>query len=454
MDQQTMFEFKQGIDNLINALHQNPNQFASNLYLEETTGPFWNRQSQITSPYLKTNNDTLCCLAGISSSPVKPKLCEISKVTPLTHQGKESDTYLVESGRRSQPQRYILKVYNLDHFEVFFSDAPRIPPIWSTQCFYPDVTNLSYLGTDTFTNEFLIGFILQDLYFQPPSNFSRLDGVITFLNATVCNTDKKKGVIFMEYANLGDIIDLVQDPLNSEFRNTQDFRDQVGNPIQLKSLKSSVIVDIFKQIVANLDFLHSELEFNHGDLKANNILVQSKTSQGNYQGLTWNSNFTVKLADFAKSSLTIVDDNMKKVRLFNHSKYADTYLRLFPFTPSLGNQFNEPYYIIDATTNLSALTHIRHAGVPIYFSWDSYTINISLLLIPEVFYPVMSDNRLRSVLFDNLWFPDEYSEIWNRLHTAVQQRKSNSYNIILDILRGLKLKCRANSILLEGLKAF
>jgi hypothetical protein len=145
---------------------------------------------------------------------------------------------------------------------------------------------------------------------------------------------------------------------------------------------------------------------------------------------------------------------MKKVRLFNHSKYADTYLRLFPFTPSLGNQFNEPYYIIDATTNLSALTHIRHAGVPIYFSWDSYTINISLLLIPEVFYPVMSDNRLRSVLFDNLWFPDEYSEIWNRLHTAVQQRKSNSYNIILDILRGLKLKCRANSILLEGLKAF
>ena len=256
----------------------------------------------------------------------------------------------------------------------------------------------------------------------------------------------------IEYADLGDIENLVRNPLSGEFREAQEFTNQTGNIIKLNALKPAVIIDIFKQLIANLEFLHQQVEFNHGDLKANNILIQSTSSRGSYKGLTWNSNFTLKIADFGKSSLTIVDDSGQRVRLFNYSSSSETYLSVFPFYPAIDVQFSEPYYLIDTNTNLSTLARLRHMGIPYYFSFDSYTFVISMLLIPEIFFPVMSNKTLRQVIWDNLWFQDDYSLAWNRVYTAIQQGKANSYSVILDILNGLKLKCQANNILLEGLK--
>lgn len=484
MDQLTLTELDKGRDIVINNLRQNIQIFAATLYSERTTGPFWNRKLETSSPFLQTNNPNICCLietGNRSSTEVKPGICLVSTTQPLSHQGKESETRLVTSGNKRQPQYFVLKIYNLDSLDIRFFDKPRIPALWSTQCLYPQVADLKYLGSDNFTNEYLIGFILRDLYLRPqglppqlPSQqiqaqqpqlrgiqrfdgvnpgSNRLNGVIDFISATICNSGtSKKGVILLEYADLGDVISLVRNPLNSEFRNVQTFTDQAGNPVQLNSLQPKVIVDIYKQIVANLDFLHQEVEFNHGDLKANNILVKSSPSRGNYKGLSWDSTFTVKMADFAKSSLTITDNSKRRIRLFNYSSYAERYQSIFPFVPSIDSQFGEPYYVMDANTNASGLAWIRHLGIPFYFSWDTYTFAISMLLIPEVFYPVMTNEKLRAVLFDSLWFADEYSTVWTRLYNAVQAQKPNSYSITLDILRGLKLKCRANNILLEGLK--
>lgn len=449
MAQQTSNPLDKGRNQVVNELHQNPGNFASTLYSERTTGPFWKRQLETSSPFFETNNSALCCLIE--------NTCSSSEAKPLSHQGKESETRLVTSGPTNQRRYHVLKIYNLDSLNIRFFDTPRIPPLWSPKCFYPDVADLLYLGSDNFTNEYLIGFILKDLYFRAQSTNTRLNGIIDFISVTVCNSgNSKKSVILMEYANLGDIINLVRNPLNSEFRDVQIFTDQANNPVELDSLKPKIIVDICKQVIANLEFLHDEIEFNHGDLKANNVLVQNTPSRGNYKALAWNSEITVKMADFAKSSLTITDKSNRRIRVFNYSSYAERYQAAFPFIPSINSQFAEPYYIMDANTNVAALTWIRHLGIPFYFSWDTYTFMISLLLIPEIFYPVMIDPklspRLRPVLFDSLWFLDESSTAYNRLNNAIQQRKPNSYSLVLDILGGLKLKCRANTILLEGLK--
>jgi hypothetical protein len=438
-------QFKQEREYLIYSLRKDPYIFAKNMYSEETTGYFWNRKLITSSPYLRTNNENLCCLIG--ASEIKSSICLNSVVEPLTHQGKESETLLVKTGSLIQPQYHVMKVYNLDKLQIRYSDVAKYPMINYPECFYPNINNLTYLGTDIFTNEYLCGYILDDLYSK-----SQLDGVVKFLSATICNSgNNKKETIFMEYADLGDIINLVENPLTNEFRDLLTYTDQSGVSFQLTSLKIPVIIDICKQIIVNLDFLHKELEFNHGDLKANNILIKFAPSRGNYQGVNWNSNITLKLADFAKSSLTI-NTEKGRLRLYNYSSYAEKYDNTFPFEPNLGNQFNEPYYVMDANTNLASLVWIRHLGVPFYFSWDTYTLMISLLMIPEIFYPVMTNQKLRSVLFDSLWFGDDYSTVYSRLYSAVQERKENSYTTILNILNGLKLKCNANTILLEGLK--
>ena len=484
MDEETLNQFSKDREYVLSYLRHDARTFASTLYTERRTGPFWNRQTETFSPYLSLNNVALCCLIGSPTTKVKPNICLVSTVEPLAHQGKEGETLLVKAGSIRQPQYFVLKIFNLDRPEIRYFESPisNINRLGSSPqlelCLYPNISDLQYIGADNFTNEYLVGFILNELYRKSSSTTkgapaqvaqagqrtdgafdgisatsAGLNGTIRFIAATICNSGtKRKGTIIMDYADLGDIQSFVKNPLTSEYREVQNFSDQGGNRFQFSALKTKVIVDICKQVVANLDFLHREVEFNHGDFKANNVLIKSTTSQGNYQGLTWNSNITVKIADFGKSSLTITDNHSRRTRFFNYSSSAETYLGVFPFKPSIGAQFDQPYYLLDTNTNLAALARIRHMGLPYYFSMDLYTFVISILLIPEIFFPVMTDTKLRTVLFDSLWFQDDYSTAWNRIYNAVQQGKDNSYNVILDILAGLKLKCAATTILLEGLK--
>ena len=478
MNQQELSVFASEREIVLSALRFNPDQFAATLYSDKTTGPFWNRQTTTFSPYLKSNDANLCCLIGNLSNQVKPRLCLMSKVEPLAQQGKEGEILRVQIGDVRQPQYNILKVFNIENLKsIFINSSRNVPNIENTPaCFYPKISQLTYLGSDTFTNEYLVGFLLDELYRRPqdlPAPFlngaiapfrndanalipqnSRLDGITHFIASTICNSGtSKKGTIIMEYADLGDIVNIVQNPLTSDFREAKVFTDQANNEFQSNSLKLPVIIDIMKQVVVNLDFLHTEVEFNHGDLKATNLVVKSVPSNGNYKGVVWNSNFSVKLIDFAKSSLTITDNTGRRVRLFNYSAAAETYLGVFPFKPVLDSEFGEPYYIMNANFNVSALAVIRHMGLPFYFSWDTYTFLVSLLLIPEIFYPIMTNRILKALLFDSLWFPDELSTIYTRIYTAILQGQPNSYTIITEILKGLKLKCGANSILLNNLKS-
>jgi hypothetical protein len=510
MDQQTLTQFDNDRSYLVSSLYRDPQTFASTLYSETISGNFWNQQITTFSPYLTMNNVQLCCLIGASSTNIKPNICLHSKITPLS-KGKEGEALLITSGGFRQPQYFILKVFELNRPEVYFFKLPISGLSYlgnSSQiqlCLYPNIDNLQYIGSDNFTNEYLVGFILSYIYSQITSKaepairrlqlelraqggggfnqfgtgqeiqqtsgiydendesinrvqnenndpINGLNGVIKFLSATICNSGKRRrGTIIMEYADLGDIYNFVKNPLGAEFRNTLNFSDQDGNSVTLQALKNDVIVDIFKQVIANLEFLHEKVEFNHGDFKANNILIQSTPSTGNYRGLNWKSSFTVKFADFAKSSLTIIDSSGIPVRLFNYSSSAETYLGVFPFRPSLGTQFEESYYLLDTSTNVSLLARIRHMGIPYYYSFDTYTFMISLLMIPEIYYPIMTNVTLRKVIWDNLWFEDDYSTAWSRLFNAIKEGK-NAYGDILVILSGLKLKCRANTILVDALK--
>lgn len=469
MNQQELFTFAKERQIVLSALRFNPEQFAATLYSDSTSGPFWNRQTITYSPYLKSNDPNLCCLVGNLNIVDKPRLCLISKVEPLSNQGKEGQISRVTIGDIRNPQYNILKVYDLDKLQSIFINGSRsVSNIEnSPSCFYPKTSELTYLGSDVFTNEYLIGFILDELYKRPQDSppalnapaqqnarAQNLDGITHFIASTICNSGtSKKGSIIMEYADLGDIVNIVYNSLTSEFRETKSFISQDNIEFQSNSLKVPVILDIIKQVVVNLDFLHTEVEFNHGDLKATNLVVKSTPSNGNYKGVVWNSNFTVKLIDFAKSSLTISDGTGRRVRLFNYLESADIYLNIFPFKPVVSSEFGQPYYIMDSTFNVTALATIRHMGVPFYFSWDTYTFLISLLLIPEIFYPLMTNKILKALLFDSLWFPDELSTIYTRIYSAILQNKPNSYTVITEILKGLKLKCNANTILLTNLKS-
>lgn len=450
MDTNVLQQFDQDRAALLQALNTDPRQFAATLYSEVTTGPFWNRQTVTYSPYLSLNENQLCCLLGSLPLPnvaENPKVCIYSTRTLLPNQGKEGETYLITSG--PAPLKYfVLKVVNIDKLEVIYLTSPpsSLPKDIPTTglCLYPDIHELSYIGVDNFTNEYLTGFILDSVYTSSTTNPNRLDGIVHFTSATICNQGtRKRGAIMMEYADGGDLTAFIRNPNYAYYSEQKTYNTPEGKSIKVNSVQPSVIVEIFKQVIVNLDFLHKSLEFNHGDLKVSNLLMLIKRNQGTYEGITWNSPFTVQLADFSKSSMTI-PLNGDKIRIFNYSSTADKFLTVFPFKPDLGSFGGEPYYRLDSYTNTTLLAKSRHAGVPYYFSFDTYTLIISLLLIPGFFYPIMTNEQLRKIFWDVLWFPDDYSTAYRRIYAALNDKVNPSYDTILSIIRDLKLKCRAH----------
>lgn len=448
---------KQRVD-VLKPLYANPRKFAATLYSVITTGPAWNREIEIFSPYLETDYEYICCLIkedGERKARGKPTICIYSKVKQIPG-NKEGIIYLITLPPEFPQDNFVLKTSEITpQISYLYTPPTSIKAIQQMSrreelfsCLYPNLTNLNLIGSDGFTNEYLIGYLLRTLYDQQKQ--VGLDGIARFQASTICHKQKdiNLGSILTEYADFGNINDFVKLPF---ITLPTDYTDATGKIIKIRSVLPSVVIEILKQIAINLDFLHQTVQFNHGDLKTANILISSKTSKGNYRGLLWDSGFTVKIADFSRSSLTITINN-KPIRLFNHNLSANAYLTVVPFKPILGNFFNEPYYILDTTLNAAALALIRHMGVPFYFSFDTYTVLVSLLLIPEIFYPIMSTDSLRKSLWENLWFPDEISEAWKRLYSAMSSRKPNSYDTIIDIIKGLKLKCRANEILFGVLR--
>ena len=195
--------------------------------------------------------------------------------------------------------------------------------------------------------------------------------------------------------------------------------------------------------------------FNHGDLKIENILVANQSTSFSYENMTHSSNITFKLSDFERSSMTL--DRGKKataIRMYNRNPRLAATLKVFAFDPKINKQFGELYYQVEANLDATSYARIRHMGVPYYSSWDTYTFIVSLLSLPQVFFPVFTDPTLKRILFDDMFFAEDTTRIYNGIFKAVRSGNTLTMDQILKLLRNSKLKCEATETLFDSLVTF
>ena len=80
-------------------------------------------------------------------------------------------------------------------------------------------------------------------------------------------------------------------------------------------------------------------------------------------------------------------------------------------------------------------------GIPFYQTFDTYVFIISFLLIPEIFRSVFTDNNLKSLIWDPLWFPEDVSKVYSLLIKSIINEDKNGVSTIFSILKNIKLKC-------------
>jgi len=445
---------------IISAIVKNPKEFGALLYKTISKGLF-SRKLETFSPYFTTNEVSLCCIIDKTATPEEqqqwPLVCNRRENVETISTGKSGEILKVPNG-----MIFALKVVEISNLGIDYRTQPptslknvKAKLDILANCRYTDVTRLVYLASDEFTNELLISYWL-DYYYNSPESFV-LQGYLKYYAATICDSSNRRhGTFLTEYAEYKSIKEWSKNTAASAFALESSPRSFTikGQPVTSIIFSREGILDIVKQVIANLLFLQEYFQFNHGDLRVENILVANIPTRFSYNGLIQNSNVTYKISDYSKAAMTVyLKDNFDQpLRLYNRNLRATTALKFSQFTPIVGQQFGEYYYQVDAKLDATAYARIRHMGVPFFSSWDTYTFILSLLSMNEAFYAVFADSQIRQILFFDLFFSEDISKIYDALFKASTSGNTLTMDQILSLLRGSKLKCDATSTIFEKLK--
>ena len=480
---------------ILTRLIGNPRFFSKNIYKTE-------RKKKFSKKILKTDfHDTvedieLCCLiskfliATQTEEEILNSTCLFSEISineDLNEDLKRSGLSHVKLYNVRAKNNYLLRTYPNIKVKTNFSLNPptNLTSVTSVKlsladssniskrnifdkCLYPDYKRMVYFGSDPFTNDYLIGFTLRMIYKSSERKGIKLNGYVKYHGATVCLkrsstsmtlSDAEAEVVGrssngLKYNNTGTIL---TEKLSSD--NLSDYIKIKSNAIvrtddtSINVLPKKIVIDIFKQIIANLAFLQTNLAFIHGNMTTDSIFISDEISNISYNKMKHKSVITLKIGNYESSSLIALSkkgyfapgEKKDILRIFRSDSLANKYLKIKPFKPEIDEYFGQPIYVINDTFNAQTYAKLRNMGFPYYLSIDTYFFIISMFLHKEVFYTVFFDEELSLFLFDSLFFQDDKTKVFRRIEKIVNSSSKNKHDIsnILKVLKGIKLRCLA-----------
>ena len=191
--------------------------------------------------------------------------------------------------------------------------------------------------------------------------------------------------------------------------------------------------------------------FNHGDLKAENVVVSDERTVFKYEGVSVDSPNRYIIADLDKSSISL-ETSKGILRIYNENPFARKYLWLSPFNPKIGSHYGTSYYVVDSYMTAQIYALSRHMGFPFYSSFDIYTFLMSLFSMPNVHNSLRVSKNLKRI-WNSVFFEDEISLSYRKL-SKISNMSTRSISHVVSSLKGMKLKCGALETLMETLRSF
>jgi len=436
-------KYKPIFNNIIKLLLDNTDTLVATFYSEKKSG-FFNSNVETYSPYLKLNDSDIICISNNN--------CTSGLKSTVLNSTKDRKLLLVESGSN----KYLLQVLSLDSINIFNSkfaatDVSKLDKysVQLEQCsFGVPINNDYYVGSDEYTNNLLISLFLNYIYDAIPRD-AGLKGYQKLLATTIQDASPKRlSLSVYEYSE--SLKKFMSIPSNFNYFENRDIGEFGKAPIRMRILSRNFIIDVFTQLLVNLEMLQNKFEFNHGDLTASSIGIVNEPVKIEYSTIKHQSNLTFKLINFKYSSITI-NSNNKKTRLFNSNSFAEKYFVINPFKPVIDSDLNELYYKVDDILNVQTLAKARHTGLQFYPSFDTMTLVASLLTIPEIYYSVLSDPILKNMIWDVLWHPKDQSQAYKEFQNIINKGIEGNYENIIGVLKGKWIKCKLTEQLILNL---
>lgn len=421
----SIFGMKNNNNRIIDDITNDPENFVLNLYKY-------------------TNDQLVSQIVYINNKHVK---CLLSQVNL-------NDLDLIENNKPTCDIGILTKMYGTKHRKVLQLSIKNIDYVVRiTKILYPYIEfikskisspmKLSYIASDNFTNEVIIYSFIDDLLSPLKiTNYinikaSSLLSISEYNN----NINDYYNVLIMEYCNLGSMNTIDMNENFSKYIEYIHYELNNTNPKSLaKLIKKDILLNIHKQILIVLDCLQYECEFIHGNLKASNILLVSRPYNYEYESsvnkikINVNSEITVKISDFSKSSLSC--DSIEPLCIipyFNIDYYTSIIINRNVYN-------NKYYYNFEIPNNTIDKVEISNVDVNFYQTLDIYVYIISILLVPEVFRTVFSNSDIKTVMWDPLWIDDNDEIImFNLLKTNIKNNLNNTTTNVIQMLQKVKL---------------
>lgn len=253
------------------------------------------------------------------------------------------------------------------------------------------------IGCNSFINQTFIHMAINNIFKQ------RIDNYVHQFDAFYCKTPKSfTGFNIMNIANYGDLADYIRNPANM--------------------FGYDAFVDLFKQILFPLSILKcNKYGFVHADFKTNNIFVHKKKDS---------DKVIYKLADFDKSSIF-----WNGVRFYNNDpgKLGTPIVKLYKGVNVQKDNVGVVYYKFKYTVGYDIQYYVMNSPLPIFMSYDIYTLIISLFREPVIYKMAEKiwNDKSNSIykLLNILFFEDDLIIFKNNMKKNYEQYKQHMMKI-------------------------
>ncbi len=297
-----------------------------------------------------------------------------------------------------------------------------------------------YLGSDTFTNNMLINFYLNEELTK-----QKMPHILHTNISFVCDD---KGYNINEYLDIGKIGNFQEFP---EFLETDGKPSPTAKADDKLPISASVSKSIIMQLFASLNALR-KYDFSHGNPSTETIRFSKEVVSYIYDGVHVAGPVTLKLSDFSTSGCTVTRENENFLRLYSKSVVADEELKKRVYEPiieTLNLDNSESKVTVYKLKNPCKCVkssilfmYMKHLGLPVYAaSFDAYSF-MTILMCERSFYAgVMMDLDLAR-FWRSMWLnDDEFNVIDERVKEFHEKSEDVSSKNILKLLSDLSLRC-------------
>ena len=372
----------------------------------------------------------------IDSRPyINPIIRLMYKCPQCTNMGRLIDlepsnvnqAFMLECGR-DKGKRLILKKISISILKVGLTTTPRQylenllrsnREIKACEPTLEDLVNADFMGSDNFTNQILVNW-----YADYILSLMGLHHINKMHTAFVCGDE---GYMLYDHPTLGTL-----DQFTAHLSQTRTIPSGGNTTDRVVIMKSNVARELLQQLFTTLRILRS-YDFSHGETSSRSLLFHDEPVNYSYDGMEVRSEFTLKIADFSKSGITIKGINNSLLRLYNRSEMAENQIEAVPYRPliqlvkffpytSEGKHERPSTHVIYRLSNSSSyikynlmFIYLQHMGVPLYqSSFDAYSYMIMLMSNKAFYGAVMEDTKLFSI-WRSMWLPEEFDDVLDKI---------------------------------------